>query len=705
MQLQSMYRAGFSARPRTVPAWIALMAGLSLAAPTVLKAQQIMGPTDLGSKVYKPTPSLDLSSIDNTVDPCSDFYKFACGRYAANHPIPPDDRTVSTFTILRDANNQALRKILEKAASGGPGRSADEQKIGDYYRACMDENTIAKKGLTPLEPLMTQIDRLRSKRDLMTVVGSLQRVGVDVFFVYGEDQDSKHAERQIAVIAQGGLGMPEKDYYLRTGAKDVELRRQYVAHVGRMLILGGSSPERAAKDASGIMAMETALAKASLSVAEMREPENVYHLQPIAVFESKLAGMNFGQLKQAIHSPTITEINNKTPNFIPALVAVVRDTDIQVLKAYMRYHLLHAFATQLPKAFDDENFAFYSRQILGVQEKEPRSKLCTSAVDKGIGEALGKAFVEQYFSADSKAKALQMILDVESAMDRDIDTLEWMSTVTKARAKEKLHLVVNKVGYPEKWRDYSSLVVVADDALGNLERAAAFENDRKLGKIGKPVNRDEWWMTPPTVNAYYEATLNDVGFPAGVLLPPFFDPKQDDAVNYGHIGAAFGHDLSHGFDDKGRKFDGKGNLSNWWTPADEKQFEERTDCLVKEYSAFTVVDDLKVNGKLTLGENTADNSGLVITYLAFLDRAKLSGLDLQIKKDGYTPKQRFYLGFAQDWCENARPEDARQHLLTNAHTPDQYRVNGTIVNQPGFADAFACKKGSPMAPVNSCRVW
>jgi putative endopeptidase len=499
--------------------------------------------------------------------------------------------------------------------------------------------------------------------------------------------------------------MPEKDYYLRTGAKDVELRGQYVAHVAKMLELAGSSPEQAAKDAKNILAFETDLAKASLGVVDLREPEKTYHLQPIATFEATIPGVDFGAFQDAIRSPRVSELNNATPEFLPAMIKASHAADMETLKAYMRYQVLTKSAYQLPKKFADEHFDFYGRKLNGQPEQTPRWKRCSNAVDGALGEALGKVYVEQYFAGDSKTKMLQMVGDIEAAMDRDIDQLVWMSPATKVRAKEKLQAVANKIGYPDKFRDYSKLEIKPDDALGNQERAEAFENDRVLNKIGKPVDHQEWGMTPPEVNAYYNPSMNDINFPAGILQPSFYDPKQDDAVNYGHIGAVIGHELTHGFDDEGKKFDAKGNLSDWWTADDTTKFVARTDCLVNEYGNFVAVDDVKVNGKLTLGENTADNGGLVLAYMAYLDRAKKNGVDLAAKKDGYTAPQRFYIGFAQNWCENSRPEAIRTQVLTDPHSPDHFRTNGAIVNQPGFAAAFGCKKGSPMVPANSCRVW
>jgi len=657
------------------------------------------------AEVYKPIPGFDASSIDTSIDPCTDFYKFACGKFAGNHPIPADQPEVDEFYALYNVNTQSLNGILTKAATGGANRTANEQKIGDYYKSCMDTDAIETKGLIPIEPLFKEIDAIQSPSDLPVLIGKLQRYGVDVFFGYGEQQDFKDASKQIAFVDQAGLGLPERDYYLRAGAKDETVRKQYVDHVAKMLVLAGSTPEQAQKDAAAIMVFETKLAKASMPVTERRDPEKIYHLQTIEVFENTIPANAFNPFQDAVGSPRVSELNNANPEFMIAMMQAVHDTDVATLKAYMRYHLLTAAANRLPKRFDDENFDFYGRKLTGQPEQAARWKRCSNSVNVALGEALGQVYVEQYFSGDSKAKMLEMVHDIENAMDRDIDQLDWMSPETRVRAKEKLHMVANKIGYPDKWRDYTKLEVKADDPLGNKFRGNAFENDRQLAKIGKPVDHSEWGMTPPTVNAYYDPSMNDINFPAGILQPAFYDPKQDDAVNYGHIGAVIGHELTHGFDDEGRKFDGKGNLSDWWTADDAKKFETRADCLVKEYGSFTAVDDVKINGKLTLGENTADNGGLVLAYLAYLERAKINKIDLSKKIDGHTSPQRFYIGFAQNYCENSRDEVIREQVLTDPHSPDHFRVNGVIVNQPGFAAAFGCKKGTPMVPVNSCRVW
>ena len=698
----------FMLKQRMMVEWMTAGAGVAIVVAGAASVLAQSAPVQTGAKapeVYLPIPGFDATSMDTSVDPCDDFYKFACGKFAANHPIPADQPGVDQFYALYNVNTQELRGILEKAAAGGATRAAEEQKIGDYYKACMDTDLIDKKALTPVQALLDEIDGVKTKAQLAGLMGKLQRMGVDVFFGYGEQQDLKDATKQIATIGQGGLGLPEKDYYLRTGPKDVDLRGQYVAHVTKMLTLAGTPPQQALKDANAILALETGLAKASLGVVDMRDPEKTYHLQPIAMFVKTMPGFDFGAFEDGIASPKVSEINNSTPEFFPALMTEINKTDLPTLKAYMRYHLLTTVAGRLPKAFDEENFDFYGRKMNGQPEQAARWKRCSNAVNGAIGEALGKVYVEQYFAGDSKAKVLDMVHDIEAAMGRDLDQLNWMSDATKEKAKEKLHLVANKIGYPDKWRDYSKLEVKPDDALGNMLRATAFENDRELGKIGKPVDRGEWEMTPPTVNAYYDQSMNDINFPAGILQPAFYDKTQDDAVNYGHIGAIIGHELTHGFDDEGRKFDGKGNLSDWWTPEDTKKFEARTDCLVKEYGNFVAVDDVKVNGKLTLGENTADNGGLLLAYMAYLERAKANGVDLNAKINGFTAQQRLYIGYAQNWCENARPEQVRNQVLTDPHSPDHFRANGAIVNQPGFAGAFSCKKGTPMVPAESCRVW
>jgi len=660
---------------------------------------------------YLPAPMFDTAAIDTKVDPCTDFYQYACGHFAANHPIPGDQSGVDQFYLIYNVNTERLNDILTKFAAPGPTRTANEQKIGDYYAACMNKDAINQKGLAPIQPLLTEIDKV-TKSGLPRLTGELQRLGVNAFFGFGEQQDFKDATKQVAAVDQGGLGLPERDYYTRTGDKDKQLRDQYVQYTTNMLTLSGETPQQALVDAKNILAFETKLAEASDTNTARRDPAVIYHPQTLADFEASIKPIDIKPFLETVHAPSSLpgplgpdSVVNGNPKFFPAMVAAVKDADIQTLRAYLRVKLLETFRSDLPKTIDDEGFRFYGTILYGQPEQRPRWKRCSTSVDRTLGEALGQVYVQQYFAGDSKAKTLEMVHDIESAMDADLDKLDWMGPETRIKAKDKLHLIANKIGYPEHWRDYTKLEISPSDALGNAERATAFENDRELNKIGKPVDKLEWGMTPPTVNAYYDPSMNNINFPAGILQPAFYDPHADLAENYGHIGAVIGHELTHGFDDQGAQFDGDGNLKDWWTADDKTKFEAKTSCLVNEYGSFTAVDDVKVNGKLTLGENTADNGGLVLAYMAYLDRAKKDGIDTAKKIDGYTGPQRFYIAFAQNWCENSRPEQVRAQVLTDPHSPDHIRANGAIVNQPGFAGAFGCKKDTPMAPASNCRVW
>ncbi len=658
------------------------------------------------SRTFKLIPSLDKDLMDPAADPCVDFYRYACGNWAKLHPIPNDSPDSDQFYNLEQYNRQVLRGILESASAAGSGRDANTQKIGDYYASCMDEASLQQKAMKPLQPELDRIDALTSKDRLPELLAHLELINVNAFLGFGSQQDFKDATREIAVVSQGGLGLPEKDYYLRTGEKDEEIRKQYVQHIANILKLLGTNDARAASDAQAIMKLETALAKVSLDITSQRDPHNIYHLMPDSGLQALAPVLNWGHFYSSTGAPEFKEINVSEPEFLKGLNQVITETDLATIKLYLRWQLVESVpGTVLPKALDEENFDFYGRKLAGTPEQEPRWKRCVASTDGALGEALGKAYVEQQFAASSKEKSLQMIHDIEAALGRDIDGLDWMSAETKKRAQEKLHLIADKVGYPNKWRDYSKLTIERGDALGNGLRAAEFESHRQLAKIGKPVNRDEWDMSPPTVNAYYNPSMNDINFPAGVLQSPFFDRSSPDALNYGHIGVFMGHELTHGFDDEGRQFDGHGNLDDWWTKEDAEKFKEKADCLVDEYSQFSV-GDTKLNGKLTLGENTADNGGMRLAYAAFLARAGEQGLDLDKKtSNGYTPVQEVFLGFAQDWCAAWRPELERLTATTDPHSPARFRANGVLVNVPEFGKAFGCKAGQPMVAVKACRVW
>lgn len=649
---------------------------------------------------------LNPDYIDKTADPCVDFYQYACGNFTKLHPIPPDLPMFGNMMQLYEANEQILHAIVEKAAAGGAGRTANEQKVGDYYATCMDTAAINAKGIKPLEPELRRIAELKSKSELTELLAHYQKIGVGAFLSFGEQQDFKDARKQIAVVDQGGLGLPEKDYYLRTGASDEKLRQQYVEHVTNTLKLTGESADEAAADAKKIMELETALAKISLDVTSAREPKNVYHFLPLSDLETMTPAIGWKTFLAGSGAPPVTELNIAYPPFFKGLQAVIESTPLDTIKIYLKWRLIDSTpSTTLPEALDAEHFNFDGKVLSGQQEQRARWKRCTSATDASLGEALGQVYVAEKFPPSSKAATLEMVHGIEAAMDADIDTLDWMSADTKAKAKAKLKLVANKIGYPEKWRDYSTLEIVRGDSHGNAMRVTEFDARRQMAKIGKPVDRGEFDMSPPTVNAYYNPSMNDINFPAGILQLPLYGPDELDAVNYGHIGSIIGHELTHGFDDQGRQFDGNGNLADWWTAEDGKQFDAKADCEVKEYGEFSVEGGVHLNGKLTLGENTADNGGIRLAYYAFLDAAKRKSVDLNGKQDGYTQAQQFFLGYGQNWCGSWRPELARMIVQTDGHSPDRFRVNGVVRNMSEFGEAFGCKKGQPMAPVDACRVW
>jgi endothelin-converting enzyme/putative endopeptidase len=647
---------------------------------------------------------LDPNLMDKSVDPCVDFYQYSCGGWLKQNPVPPDQSSYGRDTELAERNRLILRDILEKASINDPKRSAVDQKIGDFYSSCMDETAIAKKGLAPLKPELDRIAAIKSKGELAPAIADLHLKNIDAFFSYGSDQDFKNANDEIAEADQGGLGLPERDYYIRTGAKDEEIRKQYVEHVTNVFKLLGESQTQAAADSATVMRIETALAKASLNVVDRREPSNLYHKMPVKDLETMDPEFNWAVYMRDVGTPPVDSLNVAVPQFFKGLDAVLKQESLPDIKTYLLWQTVHTFSPVLPSAFVNENFNFYGKTLQGAKELQPRWKRCVRYTDRNLGEALGQAYVDRTFGVEGKTRTLTMVHDIENAMQKDIEQLDWMTPQTKQRALEKLHAVVNKIGYPDKWRDYSKYEVIRGDALGNFARGAVFESHRQLDKIGKPVDRGEWGMTPPTVNAYYNPQMNDINFPAGILQPPFYDSTMDDAVNYGDAGGIIGHELTHGFDDEGRQFDAKGNLEDWWTPQDAKQFEQRVACVVDEYNGFIATDDVHVNGKLTLGENVADLGGLKLAWMAYL--AHEAGLDQNPKSiDGFTPEQRFFISYGQGWCENYTPEILRLIAQTNPHSPVQYRVNGVVVNLPEFRKAFSCKVGTPMAPEKTCTVW
>jgi len=680
-----------------------VVALLSLACAVLVAQTQSSEKTE---KTYQLLPSLDKQLMDTTADPCLDFFQYSCGNFGKLHPIPNDRSAYGTGSMVAEYTQHEVHSMLEKAAAGGSGRTSNEQKIGDFYAACMDTGTINQRGLKPLQPEFDRIAALQSKDELPELLGHFQIIGVNAFLGFGEQQDFKDARRQIAIVDQAGLGLPERDYYLRTGANDEKVRQQYVQHVTNMMKLMGESEDQAAKDAQAIMQLETSLAKVSLDITSQRDPNKIYHMTAVTDLQKLAPAFDWKRFFVAGEAPPITELNVTHPEFFQGLNAVLTSTDLPTIKTYLRWQLIHSVPNYaLPKAFDDEAFDFNGRKLSGQPEQRARWKRCSDATDGALGEAVGQVYVAKEFPPASKAATVQMVNDIEAAMDQDLDTLDWMSAETKVRAKQKLHAVADKIGYPDHWRDYSSLTIARDDVAGNALRATAFEARRQLAKIGKPVDRGEWGMSPATVNAYYNPSMNDINFPAAILQSPFFNKDASDQLNYGHVGGIVGHELTHGFDDQGRQFDANGNLSDWWTAEDAKKFEERANCEVKEYGSFVAVDDIHLNGKLTLGENTADNGGLRLAYIAFLADAKRKSIDLTQKQDGFTPVQQFFLAHGQSWCGNIRPEQVRLQVQTDPHSPRKFRVNGVVQNMTEFGQAFGCKVGQPMMPENACRVW
>src|SRR5580704_15532686 len=609
------------------------------------------GPAQSGSA--QPSLGFSTANMDMTANPCIDFYQYACGTWMANNPIPADQSAWGTFNELNDRNLAVLHGILDKASVDDPKRSAVEQKIGDFYASCMDEPAINMLGIKALEPQLKRIDAINSKAAILDTLVQLHLDGVGVFFNFSSEPDAKNSTQMIAGADQGGLGLPDRDYYLKDDPKSVKLRQQYVAHVQKMLELSGESAAKATADAQVVLRIETDLAKGSLDLVSRRDPNQVYHKMSVTELAALSPSIDWPKYFAAMGAPSFTDLDVSVPNFFKTLNTVLTQTSLAGLKTYLRWHLLHSQAPMLAKAFVDENFHFFGQTLTGAMELQPRWKRCVRATDGDLGFALGQKYVEQAFPPEAKARVLSMVQEIETMLAEDLHSLDWMTPATKEQALIKLRGVTNKIGYPDKWRDYSKVNIVRGQAVENDQRATAFEVRRRLNKIGQPVDRGDWNMTPPTVNAYYSPLQNDINFPSGILQPPFFDNRMDAAVNYGAIGSVMGHELTHGFDDQGRQYDAQGDLRNWWTPEDAAEFEKRAECFVKEYSAFTPVDGVHLNGKLTLGENSADNGGVQLSFMALMK--SLDGKP-QPKIDGFTPQQRFFLGYAQVWCQNVRPK-------------------------------------------------
>jgi endothelin-converting enzyme/putative endopeptidase len=649
------------------------------------------------------TPSLDPSAMDRTSDPCVDFYEYSCGGWKKMNPIPSDQTSWSVYGKLYEDNLNYLRGILGQASTA-KDRDAVTQKIGDYYAACMDETEVEKLGAKPLQADLTAIHNLASTKDLATLIATLHLQGIPGVFSSRSTQDPDDSDEVIVNVSQGGLGLPDRDYYLKDDAKSKETREHYFQHVQKIFELLEDSPDAAKNNAGIVMRMETSLAKASLTRVERRDPYKQKHKMTVAELYKVAPDFDWNAYFAASDIPKFQVLNVGWPDFFKDVDSQLKSDSLEDWKIYLRFHIANSRAPYLSSAFVNEDFDFYGKYLRGAKELQPRWKRCVRYVDRDLGEALGQTYVRKTFSPELKAATLDMTRRIEDAMAIRIQQLAWMTPATKQQALTKLHAFRNKIGYPDQWRDYSSVKIISTDFYGNNLRAIEFESHRQLNKVGKPVDRGEWDMTPPTVNAYFNDQMNDINFPAGVLQPPLYDSRMDDAPNYGNTGSTIGHELTHGFDDEGRQYDAKGNLKDWWTKEDADQFVKHADCVVDQYAQYVVVDDVHINSKLTEGEDVADLGGTILAYIAWKDATK----DMTLQdRDGLTPDQRFFIGLAQWACENNRPENERVNAITDPHSPGKYRINGVVVNMPEFGSAFSCKVGQPMVKPTEkiCHVW
>lgn len=660
---------------------------------------------------------LSADQVNPQIDPCTDFYQYTCSKFFAANPIPPDQAGWGVVGPLLKWNEGVMRQSLEAAAAKKQGRSAVEQKIGDYWTSCMDESKVESSAMKELQPELKRIDDLRQKSQLVdqiahqhSTIGGAWLVDDNATFApmfgFSAIQDYDDATKTVAQFDQGGFGLPGRDFYLNDDAKSVEIRKKYVAHVTNMLKLTGESPAQAAADAAIVLEMETALARAAMDVVKRRDPKNINNKMTLAQFQKLAPSFDWQRYLTLVHAPAQQAYLVTSPDFFRGLEQVIQQHPVAHWKAYLRWHLAHNSAPYLSRAFVAENFDFFSHTLAGTPELAPRWRRCVHSADNALGEALGQAYVARAFPPESKQQVLRIVKAIEGALQQDVGDLSWMAPQTKEQAIRKLHAILEKIGYPDKWRDYSSVQVKPDAYLDNVHAATVFEFNRWVQKIGKPIDRYDWTMTPPTINAYYDPQFNTINFPAGILQPPFFSKEADDATNFGAEGAVIGHEITHGFDDQGRKFDADGNLHDWWTAEDAKSYDERGKCISDEYTQEIPEAGVKQNGLLTQGEDTADNGGIYLALIALDNSLKQQGKTLETKGgDGLTEIQRFFLSFANNWCEELRPEVMRTVVLTNPHSLPKYRVNNTVANMPEFAKAFGCAKGKPLVHEKACRVW
>ncbi len=666
------------------------------------------GPTEAPKKPI----SFNLSSIDKTADPCNDFYQYACGNWMKNNPIPATESRWGSFNTLGEQNQYLLWKELSAAAANP--KTPLQVKYGNYYAACMNTDAADKAGAKPIMPLLMTVDALMDKKKIAQLDVKVENAYGEAFlFGVGVGQDQKDSTQQILQTGQGGLTLPDRDYYLSDNPRYVKLRQQYVANMVTTFGLLGDSPEKSAQEAADVLRIETALAQGSMARDKMRDPASRYHIMTIADVQAKTPDFDWQVYLDGIGVGRAKTMNVSVPMFLTTVENVIEAESLPALKAYMRWHVVHRAAGELSKPFVDANFDFFANTLQGQKEQQPRWKRCTRQTDAALGEAVGQDWVRENFPPSAKVNMEKLVAALKKALDEDIQQLPWMSDATKKEAELKLAAFRDKIGYPANWRDYSALTVSRDNAVENAEHAAVFERNRGLHRLGQPVDETEWGMTPPTVNAYYSPSFNDINFPAGILQPPFYDNNADPAVNFGGIGVVIGHEMTHGFDDQGSKFGPTGNvkynadgsMGSWFTPDDLAKFNERTKCISTEYSGFKVADGQNLNGDLTLGENSADNGGIRIAFRALQEVMAKQGISPTSMKDGYTPAQRFFISFGQVWCENQTDQAMRNQAKTNPHSTGMWRTDGTVQNFDEFGKAFGCKVGQPMMPEKSCRVW
>jgi endothelin-converting enzyme/putative endopeptidase len=702
---------------QTMPMKMVLVSALLLLSfPTV--GQNVSAGSAGGSAEL---PKLDRFSsdwLDNSANPCTDFYQYACGKWINQNPIPSDEVVWGTGGPLQLWNETILLQTLE-SASKDSSRTPNEQKIGDYYHSCMDDKTINAQAKAWLKPELDRINGMRTKSDIAAEVARLhQSVGVAWYqddnqsnsplFGFSGLPDYDDASHSVAQFDQGGMSLPGRSYYLDQDQKSKDIRNKYVAHVTRMMVLAGESDDKATKDAQTVLAMETSIAKLAMDPVTRRDPKNLNNKMSLAEVKGLAPSFDFDRYLKLVNAPASPHYIVTSPTFFKGVESMMQQYSLEDWKTYLRWQLITGNANQLSDDFVNESFDFYGKTLLGSKELQPRWRRCVQSTDAHIGEALGQAYVARAFPPENKARVLKMVEMLDEALSKDIDQQDWMTPETRQRAKEKMTATLNKIGYPDRWRDYSALQIERDNFLENHQRTVEFEFERWVTKIGKPVDRTEWTMTPPTINAYEEPTNNTINFPAGILQPPYFDMGQDDAANYGDAGAVIGHEITHGFDDQGRKFDAQGNLRDWWTPTDAQRYEAKGKCISDQYTQAVpeAGPGVKQDGRMTLGEDTADNGGTRIALMAFRALLAQEGKNVDAKgEDGLTPEQRFFAAYAFGWCSEYRPEVVRLLVLTNPHSFPKYRVNNVLSNMPEFAGAFGCHKGQPMVRDNACHVW